>query len=388
MNTPSSIRRVTPLLAFSRAAVGRLRGNTPPDRRRPFVVLALAVVLLGVATVALLAQSGGPPRTAFAGAAGGQYAVVAKNTGAATVVTVVGVTPNAAPIEIATVPHLRGHGLRGAVSPTGRHVALLTPDSAVAGRPFAALIVLDLETGLSRRLAEGLQPLQDVLWTPDAAALVVTRNVRTVDGEPGVAVARVEFDGTESVLETHMGAGLVAPVGFDAQGRLLAVRIDARGSTLTRDGAEVLWLSTHVTRDWALSPDGARLAFVEVNLWEGLRYLPHVVSIEGGGGGAVVAAATTTTPTEQALGVAWSPSGDALSFGSEPSAPPPGSVSAQGPAGFDVPLAYSRDGAALAVSHWSGYSFDEPGTPRLEIVSGSGRQLLDGFSRFFGWSAR
>lgn len=384
MNEPSSLRRVSPLLALSRAAAGRLRGNTPPDRRRPFAVLALAVVLLGVATVALLAQSGGPPRTAFAGAASGQYAVVAKNTGAATVVTVVAATPNATPIEIATIPHLHGFSLRGLVSPTGRHVALLTPDSAVAGRPFAALIVLDLETGLSRRLAEGLQPLQDVLWTPDAAALVVTRNVRTVEGEPGVAVARVEFDGTESVLETHLGAGMVAPVGFDVQGRLLAVRIDARGSTLTRDGAEILWLSTHVTRDWALSPDGARLAFVEVNLWEGLRYLPHVVSIEGGGG--VVSAAST--PTEQALGVAWSPSGDAPSFGSEPPALPPGSVSAQSPAGFDVPLAYSRDGAALAVHHWSGYSFDEPGRPRLEIVSGSGRQSLDGFSRFFGWSAR
>ena len=384
MNAPSSHRRVTPLLALSRAAAGRLRASAALDRRRPFAVLALAVVLLGVATVALLAQSGGPPRTAFAGAASGQYAVVAKNTGAATVVTVVGTTQNAAPIEIATIPHLHGFSLRGAVSPTGRHVALLTPDIAIAGRPFAALIVLDLETGLSRRLAEDLDPLQDVLWTPDAAALVVTRNVRTVEGEPGVAVARVEFDGAESVLETHLGAGMGAPVGFDVQGRLLAVRIDARGSTLTRDGAEILWLSTHVTRDWALSPDGAWLAFVEVNLWQGLRYLPHVVSIEGGGG--VVSAAST--PTEQALGVAWSPSGDAPSFGSEPPAPPPGSVSAQGPAGFDVPLAYSRDGAALAVSHWSGNSFDEPGTPRLEIVSGAGRQSLNGFSRFFGWSAR
>ncbi|MCY3507341.1 MAG: hypothetical protein OXH41_14385 [Chloroflexi bacterium] len=384
MNAPSSLRRVTPLLARSRAAAGRLRASAAHDRRRPFAVLALAVVLLGVASVALLAQSGGPPRTAFAGAASGQYAVVAKNTGAATVVTVVGATSNAAPIEIATIPHLHGFSLRGAVSPTGRHVALLTPDSAIAGRPFAALITLDLETGLSRRLAEGLEPLQDVLWTPDATAVVITRSVRTADGEPGVAVARVGFDGTESVLETHLGAGVVAPVGFDAQGRLLAVRIDGRGSTLTRDGAEILWLSTHVTRDWALSPDGARLAFVEVNLWEGLRYLPHVVSIEGDGGGVTAAA----SPTEQALGVAWSPSGDAPSFGSEPPALPPGSVSAQGPAGFDVPLAYSRDGAALAVHHWSGYSFDEPGAPRLEIVSGSGRQSLDGFSRFFGWSAR
>ena len=287
-------------------------------------------------------------------------------------------------MEIATIPHLDGFSLRGAVSPSGRHVALLTPDGAIAGRAFASLLVLDLETGLFLRLAEGLEPLQNPLWTPDASAVIITRSVRTEAGERGVAVARVGFDGTESVLETHLGAGTVAPVGFDAQGRLLAVRIDARGSTLTRDGAEILWLSTHITRDWALSPDATRLAFVEVNLWEGLRYLPRVVSVEGGGGG--VAAASTST--QQALGAAWPPSGDAPSFGSEPSPLPAGSVSAQGPGGFDVPLAYSRDGAALAVHHWSGDSFDEPGTPRLQIVSGAGRQPLDGFSRFFGWSAR
>ena len=383
MHAPSSLRRVFPLFALSRAA-GRLRAPAPRSRR-PFAVLALALALLGVVAVALLAQSGGPPRTAFAGAASGQYAVVAKNTGGATVVTVVGTAPNAAPMEIATIPHLHGFAPRGAVSPSGRHVALLTPDSAIAGKAFASLLVLDLETGLFRRLAEGLEPLQDPLWTPDAAAVVITRNVRTEAGERGVAVARVGFDGAESVLETHLGAGTVAPIGFDALGRLLAVRLDARGSTLTRDGAELRWLSTHITRDWALSPDATRLAFVEVNLWQGLRYLPRVVSIEGRGGDVVAAASTST---QQALGAAWAPSSGAPSFGSEPSPLPPDSVSAQGPAGFDVPLAYSRDGAALAVRHWSGDSFDEPGIPRLEIVSGAGRQSLDGFSRFFGWSAR
>ena len=382
MHAPSSLPRVSPLFALSRVA-SWLRAQAPRNRR-PFAVLALAMALLGVVAVGLVVQGGGPPRTAFAGAAAGQYAVVAKNTGGATVVTVVGTAPNAAPMEIATIPHLHGFSLRGAVSPTGRHVALLTPDSAIAGRAFASLLVLDLETGLFRRLAEGLEPLQNPLWTPDATAVVITRNVRTQAGERGVAVARVAFDGTESVLETHLGAGAVAPIGFDSLGRLLAVRLDARGSTLTRDGAELLWLSTHITRDWALSPDATRLAFVEANLWEGLRYLPRVVSIEGGAG--EVAAASTST--RQALGAAWSPSGEAPSFGAEPPPLPPDGVSAQGPGGFDVPLAYSRDGAALAVHHWSGDSFDEPGTPRLQIVSGAGRQPLDGFSRFFGWSAR
>lgn len=375
MHAPSAVRRFPSLPSRVRAAGER------PRARRSLAVLALALVLLGVAASALLEQSGGPPQTAFARAPSGQYAVVARNTGMATVVTVVGTGANDAPMEIASIAHLQGYNLRGAVSPSGRHVALLTPDHSISGRPYASLIVLDLETGLRLRLAEGLEPLQDALWTPDGGAVVLTRTVRTAAGALGVAVAQVDLRGVETVLETHEGAGMVAPVGFDREERLLAIRIDARGSTLTRDGEPILWLSTHITRDWALSPDGSRLAFVEANTWEGLRYLPRVVSIEGGGS---VAAASTST--QQALGAAWTPSGDPR-FGSEPYTPP-GSVSAQGASGFDVPLAYSRDGTSLAVHHWSGGSFSEPGTPELQILSRLGRQQLDGFTRFFGWSAR
>ena len=336
------------------------------------------MVLGGVTAVALLEQNGGPPQTAFARAPGGQYAVVARNTGAATMVTVVGTAPNETAMEIAAVPHLFGFSLRGTVSPSGRHVALIAPDGGLPTRPLASLLSLNLETGELLRLAEGLDPLQDALWARDSESVLVTRNAE--DG--GVSVTRVELDGKETVLETHPRAVAIAPLGFDGEGRLLAVRIDGRGSTLTRDGSPIRWLSAHITRDWSLSPDGTQVAFVEANLARGLRYLPRVVSVEGDGG---VSAATTTT--RQALGSAWAPEGDTPRFGREPNARP-GSVSAQGPGGFDVPLGYSGDGRSLAVRHWSGPSFLTPGTPRLEIVSGSGRQSLTGYTRFFGWSAR
>ena len=386
MNAPFTFRRFSPVLALSRAAGTRLRGRAVGTGRRVLALTVLTIALGGVAAVALLAQSGGPPRTAFASAPSGQYAVVARNIGGATLVTVVGTGANDAPMEIATVPHLYGFNLRGAVSPGGRQVALIAPDGGIAARPVASLLTLDLETGELRRLAEGLEPLQDALWTPDSGAVLVTRNVRTeTETETralAVAVVQVDLEGVATVLEMHQGAVTVAPLGFDGEGRLLAVRLDARGSTLTRAGTAIRWLSTHVTRDWALSPDGAQVAFVEVNLWDGVRYLPRVVSIEGGGG---VSAASTST--QQALGAAWAPSGDTPRFGREPYTPP-GSVSAQGMSGFDVPLGYSRDGGSLAVRHWNGWSFAEPGTPRLEIVSSVGRQLLEGFTRFFGWSAR
>ncbi len=382
MHAPSSFRGVAPLLALSRAAGERFRACAPASPRRALALLALTVALAGVAAVALLAQTGGPPQTAFARAPSGQYAVVAKNTGPATVITVVGASQTDAPMEIATVPHLHGFSLRGTVSPSGRQVALIAPDHSINARPAASLVTLDLETGELRRLAEGLEPLQDALWTPDSTAVLVTRNTLMASGSLGMSVLRVDLDGTETVLETHAGAVMVAPLGFDAEGRLLAVRLDARGSTLTREGVAIRWLSSHFTRDWALSPDGAQVAFVEVNRWQGVRYLPRVVSIDGSGS---VSAASTSI--QQALGAAWAPSGERPRFGNEPYAPP-GSVSAQGMSGFDVPLGYSHDGGSLVVRHWSGGSFTEPGTPQLEIVSGLVRQSLEGFTRFFGWSAR
>lgn len=382
MHTLPLASRFSPLIALARAVRERLHAGRLRSGRRTLAVVALAGALAGVAALSLLAQNGGPPQTAFARAPSGQYAVLAKNTGEATVVTVLGTATNAAAMEIATVAHLPGTSLRGAVSPSGRHVALITPDTIVLGRPVASLLTLDLETGQIRRLAEGLEPLQNALWTPDSTAVVVTYRSWTATGDPLTSVVRIEMDGTGTVLETHEGATIVAPVGFDTLGQLLAVRIDERGSTLTRDGVAVRWLSTHITRDWALSPDGTRLAFVEANTWQGLRYLPRVVWIEGGGG---VSAASASG--QQALGAAWAPSGHSPQFGNEPHTPS-GSVSAQSGTGFDVPLAYSRDGSSLAVQHWSGSSFADPGTPQLQVVSITGRQPLSGFSRFFGWSAR
>ncbi len=376
MRAPFLFPRTVPAAALARARSWGRGG------RRVLAWIVIAALLATTATLALLEQAGGPSQTAFARAPGGQYAVVAKNTGAATVVTVVGTGVNAEPMEIATVPHLRGYSLRGTVSPSGRQVAILAPDHGPSAHALASLLALDLETGLATRLAEGLEPLQDALWTPDSNAVVVTRGGRTATGELHVAVVRVGLDGRETVLERHAGALMVAPLGFDAEGRLLAVRLDAGGSTLTRAGEPLRWLSSHVTRDWALSPDGTRIAFIEASTWQGLRYVPRVVGIEGSGG--VAAASTSTT---QALGAAWPPAGDGPSFGREPSIPP-GSVSAQAPSGFDVPLGYSGDGNALVVRRWSGAGFDAPGTPSLQIVTPEQRRLLDGFTRFFGWSAR
>ncbi len=351
-------------------------------RRRALATLTLALTLASASIAVLLERGGDPAATAFARAPDGHYVVVARSAGAADVIMVVGATPGGVAIEVATVPHLYGFGLRGAVGPNGRHLALIAVDGGVPAKPVAALLALHLETGQLHRLAEGVDPLQDALWTPDASAVIVTRSEPNAGARARVSVVRVDLSGVETVIEVHRGVLAVAPVGFDATGELLAVVLDERGSTLTRGGAAVLRLSAHLTRDWALSPDRAQLAFVEANLARGLRYLPRVVAIEGGG-----VSAAAVMPAGQALGAAWPPAGAAPRFGTEPGGPR-GGVSAQSATGFDVPLGYSRDGGALAVRRWSGASFAEPGAARLQIVSAAGRQPLTGFTRFFGWAAR
>ncbi len=353
------------------------RPRLSPRARRALALLAAAVALAALAAV-LLARGGGPPTTAFANAPAGQYAVVARGEGAASVIGVVNAAGGRA-LEVATVPHLPGFAPRGAVSPNGRWLALIAVTGGVPAQPLAALLALHLETGEARILAASVDPLQDALWTPDSGAVIVTRG-----GPDGIDVLRVGLDGAETALERGRDALAVAPVGFDAAGRLLAVVLDGRGSTLTRGGADARHLSAHLTRDWALSPDGSALAFVEANLDGGLRYLPRVAAIAGG---AVSAASAGGFGEGQALGAAWPPNGGAPRFGHEPERVP-GGVRAQAAGGFDVPLGYSRDGAALAVRRWSGSGFAEPGGARLQIVAGGERRTLAGFSRFHGWTAR
>jgi hypothetical protein len=160
--------------------------------------------------------------------------------------------------------------------------------------------------------------------------------------------------------------------------------VDGNGSTIHRDGEPLKHLSTGITRDWQLSPDGAQLAFIEASLDGGLQYLPRVVSLVPG----LVEAQSLTVDSGQALGIAWAPGASAPTFGTEPSLLPGGAALAQSESGFDIPLSYSPTGDSLVVERWTGGSFADAGDARFEVVSGNERTQLPGASRFFGWAAR
>ena len=269
-----------------------------------------------------------------------------------------------APRVVASFPNSRtGYNARGAASPLGDEVAVLW-HQAFALR--ANLSVVDLASGNTRDVDGTFDSLSGLSWSPDGTRIAVTSTVENdgvqrttvleVDSERFRALPVAEFEGT---LE-------VAPVGFsfDSQ-RLFIVVVDQRGSNLfsVRDSKSqfVAELSPGRTRDWALSPDGARLAFVDV-LGAGSRtYVGRTLVIATG--------AITTLPAEKNhVGASWMPGSALPSFGG-----PGGSWQLTDPApdaAYIVPDGWSPDSTYLVATVYSAGS-DRASRPStaLELIA-------------------
>ena len=349
-------------------------------------IFAAAVAILPIVFGALgVFGSSRSARTAFASAPPGQYAVVAETEGTTDVVAIVPADGSAPPTEVARVSHLDGFGVKGAVSPNGEKVAVVAATGGTAANPTGSLVVIDLESGQSSTLVGGIDPQQSPVWNRDSTAIVVTRDEGS--GPITVEFLSVPADGsapaTIDTAEPVLGA---YSVGFDGQGRFVDVAIDGKGSTVRRGGSALQLISTQITRDWQLSPDGTQLAFIESSLDGGLHYTGHTVSLDG----ATNVAFEPQTATEgQQLGVAWQPGASQPTFGDEPGGATRDGVESQtAGGGFNIPLGYSHDGTALAVQHWSGPNFENAGQPTLQITDNSHSTPLDGYTRFLGWTAR
>jgi hypothetical protein len=332
-------------------------------------------------------------RTAFATAPTGSYVVVSRSEANFDVISVAPAAAPAEAIEIARVPHLPGYSSSGAVSPDGRYLALVNADAGTVAQPRASLLVLDLETGALLRVATNVDYLLTPVWQPDGNAVVITRTETGESGLASVALVAVRANaGGETELVTFSMVLGAFPVGYDPAGVLVTVVIDTQGSTAYRGDRPIAHLSSQITRDWQLSPDGTGLAFIETSLADGLRYVARTVSLKAAISG--VSAQASSLSSGQQLGAAWKPGAGAPTFGQEPgSAVSAAGVSAQGMstagAGFDIPVGYSPQGSLLLVEHWSGDSFSEPGSMELQLVNENGERLsLGDFSRVFGWAVR
>ncbi len=366
---------------------------------RPRVLIGAGLLLF---VAGLLAGIFFPPNRAGAGAAAPETGeppllVVKEYADTESTLWLVDASDPARRTLWARVPHAFGWDLEGAVSPDGTRLAyLVAPPSAVDPATDAVLLLRD--RGSEQTLAKGLDLSGRLAWTADGAVLV-RQAVPGADGRTTYRLLEVNTDGAaRTLLDGGTAAGLY-PVGGGPDGARYAVTMGAQGSTLWIIGPDgqpaALPLADSVTRDWALSPDGRQLAFTAQ---QGVRLRVAVATLPDGAG--TLTTAAQAPPPRPALrdgsaAPAWHPDGSLSvgTFGAEANAtlrlhgeaaPRVDYTPAQG---FTLPVAWSADGAYLAVRAFSGTGPGSVGQEAAAVIGPDGAlQVIPGqYARVLGW---
>jgi dipeptidyl aminopeptidase/acylaminoacyl peptidase len=345
-------------------------------------------------------------------------------------------------VQVASVPHKTGWAITPALSPDGKKIAYnAMPDDGLFPNADAVTYILDLASGKSELVAAGVDLLTTPRWSPDGGLLFLRRNLEeevTIilldlrepeeNGEP--AAGEDKPPPVRTVLRRHVSDVLsYIPLGFDAKSATMYfVQIQGgteSGSYLGRYGPATgeavatataiadatatvtagtpspvpspnaspaplpgdvfLVLSDQIARDYALSPDTGRVAFLVPGLVEGqIVSRTYVADIKS----EVVSALQSPAglaPGDQ-LSPAWHPDGKSVAIGQLPGGGEPGRVAVvpldggqplflpPPDKGFDQPLSWSPDGKFLAVTSFSGESLGNPGPSRLVFVSVNGQR--------------
>jgi len=288
--------------------------------------------------------------------------------------------------QLARVEHALGYGITPALSPDGAYVAYtVLPPGAAAPE----LWLLNIESGASELLLAGVDLPATPVWAPSGDAIVVRRSGATgEDAAVHVELLRVGLDGAATALAAHDSA--LYPIEFSPDGAwLYYASVSAAGSDLWRAPAgggatqQVARLSDGISRDWDLSPDGARLAYLAQNNGGDTLFAAHVLDLAAGETQAVAKAAG-----ESQFAPVWETGGGLTTgrLGAAGGTPVRASVdgdviTASGAAlpgaaggGFDVPISWSPDGALLAARHFAGASTADPGPSRVELLGADGQR--------------
>lgn len=293
---------------------------------------------------------------------------------------------------IASFPSYFDLHARGSASPAGDRLAVLSTTGI--GSTYARLTLIQLPVanqGISENDAQaGSVPTVDYLstvtWSRDGEDVVVTHTAPPdATGRSSIQLLQVDAASlavtTVATFENVYGA---APVGFSIDGRALFVVVtDQSGSNLWAVNGgrsqKLAALSPGRTRDWSLSPDGSRLAYIEL-LGSGERtYAGRTLVIATG-------AVIDSDPSTNQLGPVWEPSSQVPDFGG-----PGGTVQlalASPVAAYLVPASWSPDGSTLAATIYSASSdLGIPSPATIELVTSGHRVPLataEG-AQVFGW---
>jgi hypothetical protein len=166
--------------------------------------------------------------------------------------------------------------------------------------------------------------------------------------------------------------------------------------------SNVAHLSDDFARDWHLSPDGTRLAYLAPRqTTSSVSYGAVVLDLDDGATNQLRAATASGSQADE-FNPIWRPDGTGVTIGrlasnSAGGAPvlqmaaaggPVVSALAAPPQGFDMPLAWSSDAGYLAVRFFEGNSVTNPGRSWVTVVGAEGmRQTVSRNSdvEVMGW---
>ena len=311
-------------------------------------------------------------------------------------------------VQFAQAEHAAGSGIRASLSPDGKLVAYtLLPVGATDGLTQAEVWVAGLEGGEGRRLTQGVDLASTPVWSPDGTSIVVRRNGPGREiGRAASLVALDVSDASETVVLAEEDVLELFPVGYSPAGVLYVARITIGGTDFGKilpDGSVSypVHASDQTARDWHLSSDGSRIAFLAGQRTDGrIALRAFVTELVAGAVPKPLSDFASALDVGDHFNPIWHPDGELVAVGRtptdgaspvtlvSPAGGPPASVTPGPERGFDVPAGFSPDGDYLAVRWFEGKSALEPGREHLMLIKvGGGRAEVGdkGNLEFIGW---
>lgn len=372
---------------------GVRQGSPVPERLHPFVLgfLAIAATLLGWAFLAASPLANESASISLPSVPAASVRSVAYTASEASwdhlyVRSIDGGNPRV--IASFPIPYgFEAFRARGAASPLGNQVAVVSVADPMASRGHLTLV--RLPSGARTEVDASIDSQGPLVWSADGTHLATTHTTSDSDASR-VDVAIVQIDalsGAATVSAEFDNVFQAVPVGYSIdRDRLLVVVIDQSGSSLyaVRAGGAYQRLASLApgrTRDWSLSPDGSRLAYVEFTATGERGYAGRTLIVATG---SVIASEATGNQ----YGATWRPGSAVPDFGG-----PGGTIRLSDPSAagqYVFPSSWAPDGSAMVATIYSAGT-DRGASPSesLELVTSTSRERLadQPGARFFGWVA-
>ena len=291
--------------------------------------------------------------------------------------------------RLTSVDHAPEYGIVASLSPDGEHIAynVLPPAGPAAIDGPAELWVMDRNGDNQSRLALNVDLPVAPIWSPSGSAIIFRRSASDDSGGQ-FQLVRVTTSGTETVLvDTPDG---LMPVGFTPGGSLYFASLSTAGTDLgvvySSGGVifGVAHLSDDFARDWHLSPDGSRLAYLSPQQnADGISYGAVVLNLKVTAASVFRSMAIQSNQGDE-FNPIWRPDGKSITVGRIQPQPQLGQsmfkMMGAGtiesvptlPQGFDVPLVWSPDAGFLAVRFYESQSITDPGRSWVTVVGSDG----------------